>query len=222
MLEMDSLKGVSFLDVGSGSCLFSLVAKKLGADVHSFDYDVNSVWCTKKLKDQHYQEAECEIEQGSVLDKVFMKNLGLYDAVYSWGVLHHTGSQWNLLENVCENVKPRGKLYIALYNWQPFASVYWTFVKKYVKFKASKPLWIFIHLIYPTLPSYLLKLFQGQKIPRGMNHWFDLLDWLGGFPFETSTPTEVFDFCKKSLRLEKLNTVGGRMVCNEYVFVKDV
>lgn len=56
-----------------------------------------------------------------------------------------------------------------------------------------------------------------------MNHWYDLLDWLGGFPFETSTPKEVFDFCKKKgLRLEKLNTVGGRMGCNEYVFVKDV
>ena len=93
---------------------------------------MNSVWCTKKLKDQHYQEAEWEIEQGSVLDKVFMKNLGLYDVVYSWGVLHYTGSQWNALENVCENVKPGGKLYIALYNWQPFASVYWTFIKKHM------------------------------------------------------------------------------------------
>ncbi len=48
---METLAGNSFLDVGSGSGLFSLAAMRLGADrVHSFDYDPQSVGCTKELK----------------------------------------------------------------------------------------------------------------------------------------------------------------------------
>jgi 2-polyprenyl-3-methyl-5-hydroxy-6-metoxy-1,4-benzoquinol methylase len=46
MLECDSLVGLSFLDIGSGSGLFSLAARKLGARVHSFDCDEDSVLCT--------------------------------------------------------------------------------------------------------------------------------------------------------------------------------
>jgi len=45
-LERDSLAGLSFLDIGSGSGLFSLAARKLGARVHSFDFDEDSVLCT--------------------------------------------------------------------------------------------------------------------------------------------------------------------------------
>ena len=39
MLEIDHLQGKSFLDIGSGSGLFSLAARRLGASVHSFDFD---------------------------------------------------------------------------------------------------------------------------------------------------------------------------------------
>jgi len=50
MLALDDLKGKRFLDAGSGSGLFSLAARRLGATVHSFDFDPNSVECTKKLQ----------------------------------------------------------------------------------------------------------------------------------------------------------------------------
>ena len=50
MLEIKDLSGKSFLDVGSGSGLFSLAAHRLGAKVHSFDFDPQSVACTFELK----------------------------------------------------------------------------------------------------------------------------------------------------------------------------
>ena len=40
LLEMlSSMDGKRFLDIGSGSGLFSLAARRLGATVHSFDFD---------------------------------------------------------------------------------------------------------------------------------------------------------------------------------------
>ena len=221
MLEVDVLEGKTFLDIGSGSGLFSLAARNLGAHVVSFDFDESSVWCTNELKKRFHKGSEqWKIMQGSVLDKNSLASLGTFDIVYSWGVLHHTGNMWAALQNVIESVKKDGLLFIALYNYQPFASKYWTFVKKtYNHAPLTRPFWIFIHGLYPTLPSILLKFLQKRKPPRGMTIWYDLLDWLGGYPFEVSTPKEVFDFYKaKGFVLFQLKTVGGKLGCNEFIF----
>src|SRR5215211_7637244 len=58
MLEVDSLEGKTFLDIGSGSGLFSLAARRLGARVHSFDFDSNSYACTKELKRRFFEQDE--------------------------------------------------------------------------------------------------------------------------------------------------------------------
>src|SRR5215211_8722714 len=106
MLEVDRLDGKRFLDVGSGSGLFSLAARRLGAEVHSFDYDPHSVACTAELRRRYFQgEDGWVVEEGSVLDKSYLNSLGTYDIVYSWGVLHHTGQMWQAMENVCPLVK---------------------------------------------------------------------------------------------------------------------
>jgi ribosomal protein L11 methylase PrmA len=55
-LEINSLDGASFLDIGSGSGLFSLAARMSGAKVHSFDYDLQSVACTKELRRRYFPE----------------------------------------------------------------------------------------------------------------------------------------------------------------------
>lgn len=221
MLEVESLEGKSFLDVGCGSGLFSLAARNLGAKVVSFDFDESSAWCTSELKNRYYDgDTSWTVMQGSVLDNAFLNTLGEFDYVYSWGVLHHTGEMWRALDNVVELVKLNGSLFIALYNYQQFASSYWTFVKRtYNSYRVTRPFWILLHFLYPTLPSIVLKFIQNRKTPRGMTIWYDLIDWVGGYPFEVSTPKEIFNFYKANgFTLTQLNTVGGKLGCNEYVF----
>ncbi len=224
MLGLDSLEGKTFLDIGSGSGLFSLAARNLGAKVTSFDFDDSSVGCTAELKKRFYSEDNnWEVMQGSVLDNTFLNTLGTFDFVYSWGVLHHTGNMWEALKNVVSLVKDDGVLFIALYNYQKFFSRYWTFVKKtYNKFLISRPLLILVHGLYPTLPSVALKILQQRKAPRGMTIWYDLLDWLGGYPFEVSTPKDIFNFYKsQGFVLTQINTVFGNSGCNEFVFRRE-
>ncbi len=225
MLDIDNLKGKTFLDVGSGSGLFSLAARNLGAKVVSFDLDKSSVLCTEELKERFYKNSDkWIIKHGNILDNKFIETLGRFDYVYSWGVLHHTGNMWKALDNIINLVKYEGVLFIALYNNQKFASKYWSIVKKtYNKIPFIRPFWFFVHFIYPTLPSILIKYFQKRKIPRGMAVYYDLLDWLGGYPFEVSTPTEIFNFYRdKGFILNQLITVGGKLGCNEFVFYRSI
>ena len=112
LLGVDDLTGQSFLDIGSGSGLFSLAARRIGARVHSFDFDPQSVACTQELKRRYFENDDnWIIEKGSVLDADYLKSLGEFDYVYSWGVLHHTGDMWQALENINQNVKKMARLF---------------------------------------------------------------------------------------------------------------
>mgnify|MGYP002474382765 CR=1 FL=1 len=53
-LNMESLQGKRFIDIGSGSGLFSLAARNLGAEVRSFDYDINCVNVRKIVSTKKY------------------------------------------------------------------------------------------------------------------------------------------------------------------------
>jgi SAM-dependent methyltransferase len=223
MLQVETLAGRSFLDIGSGSGLFSLAARRLGASVYSFDYDPQSVACTAELKRRYFpDDPQWHVQRGSALDEPYLASLGHFDIVYSWGVLHHTGAMWPALDYAEKLVAPGGKLFIALYNQQGLASRYWTFVKRiYNRYPVSKPLWIVLHTAYPVLPSVVWRMLRGRKYPRGMNAWVDLLDWLGGYPFEVARPDEITGFfAKRGYRLLQLKDVGRKMGCNEFVFEK--
>src|SRR5438067_12600662 len=116
MLETSDLEGKSFLDIGSGSGLFSLAARRLGARVHSFDFDVASVLCTRGMRDlRSPDDPDWKVEQGSILDPDYVSALGTFDIVYSWGVLHHTGAMHRALQVAASLVAPEGLFAFALY-----------------------------------------------------------------------------------------------------------
>ena len=133
-LGLENLKGKTFLDLGCGSGLFSLAARILGAKVVSVDVDDNSLECTRYLKSKFYlKDTNWRILKGSALDRRFLNSLGKFDVVYSWSVLRHTGNLWKALDYICDLVKDKGVLYIAIYNMYKgfsFSSYHWLKIKK--------------------------------------------------------------------------------------------
>lgn len=226
MLDTEDLRGYSFLDIGSGSGLFSLAARRLGARVLSFDLDLQSVNCTKELRNRFFpDDPEWSVRQGSILDADFVASLQSYDVVYSWGVLHHTGSMWMAIEHACSLVADHGKLFIALYNDQGILSSYWKWLKKcYNRFPALQiPLQV-LHAPYFIGLGWIVRKFRyrGNRTQRGMTLWVDMVDWLGGYPFEFATPAVVTDFIlRQDFSLNHQFLVGRGSGCNEFVFVRD-
>ncbi|MCU1317714.1 MAG: hypothetical protein JWN63_3036 [Candidatus Acidoferrum typicum] len=234
MLDVSDLEGLSFLDVGCGSGLFSLAAMRLGARVvHSFDFDPQSVACAQELKRRYFGDARnWTIQQGSVLDPTFLSSLGQFDVMYSWGVLHHTGNMWQALGNVIPLVAGRGRLLVALYNDQDIYSQVWKAIKE--RYNRG---WVWRLPIISLFGSYFavrgfikdvlflrknpLARYRDFRKSRGMAYMTDLFDWLGGYPFEVAKPGDVFDFFRaRGCELVKLNTVGIGLGNNEYVFSK--
>jgi 2-polyprenyl-6-hydroxyphenyl methylase/3-demethylubiquinone-9 3-methyltransferase len=235
MLEMNSLAGLSFLDIGSGSGLFSLAARRLGARVHSFDYDPQSVACSAELRRRHFpDDAQWVVERGSALDADYLIGLGRFDIVYSWGVLHHTGRMWQALENARLAVAPGGRLFIAIYNDNGSKSRRWARIK-YVYNNLPRMLrapFILLAIAPNETKAFLQAALNGRPGDylrswikpdgfRGMRRWYDIVDWVGGYPYEFATPEQIFDFYReRGFTLTKLKCGGVGLGCNEFVFVK--
>lgn len=212
--------GKSFLDVGCGSGLSSLAAHRLGALVRSFDYDPQSVACTLEL--QRRYGLQWVTEEGSALDTQYLASLGQFDIVYSWGVLHHTGQMSQALENMVSLVKPGGVLFVAIYNDQGWKSRVWYAIKRaYNRSAIARAIMLSTYAPTVTAARLLVRALRGRvKLERGMGIWHDEVDWLGGYPFEVAAPKQIVTlYGKRGLTLARMVTVGGKMGCNEFVFL---
>ena len=228
-----SVHGLRLLDIGSGSGLFSLAAMRLGAQqVYSLDYDPNCVTCTLALKDRYFPaDPRWTVERASVLDASHLASLGKWDVVYSWGVLHHTGSMWEALENAASTVAPGGSMFIAIYNDQGIASKGWSAVKRiYNRHSVGKAVACAVFIPYFAVRGAVADLLRKRnpisryRTPagvRGMSVIRDWFDWLGGYPFEVAKPGELVEFGRRrGFELVRMNTCGRRMGCNEFVFTR--
>jgi 2-polyprenyl-6-hydroxyphenyl methylase/3-demethylubiquinone-9 3-methyltransferase len=229
------LHGLTFLDAGSGSGLSSLAAWRLGARVLSFDYDPQSVACTQELRRRHAGAAgRWHVEEGSVLDTAYLSKLGKFDVVYSWGVLHHTGSMWQAVDNVAKLVAPGGLFFISIYNDQGPTSRRWLMVKRLynrlppvlrtvygVTVMALRDVRFLVGDVLKLQPMNYVRRWTeyAESSQRGMSRLHDWLDWVGGYPFEVAKPEDVFRFCaERGFELVELRTCGGGLGCNEFVF----
>jgi len=233
MLQVERLDSMRFLDIGSGSGLSSLAARRLGARVHSFDYDPQSVACTSELRHRYFPADDgWTIERGSALDPEYLRRLDQFDIVYSWGVLHHTGQMWHALENAAIPVAPGGKLFIAIYNDTGTQSRRWHAIKRIyneLPKLARKPFAVAVTApaeakalagaILRRRPGAYLRSWTEYRRRRGMSKWHDIVDWVGGYPYEFATPDQIFDFYRsRGFTLAKMKCGVVGLGCNEFVF----
>ncbi len=229
-LDPDLFDGKTFLDIGCGSGLSSLVAKRLGAKVTSFDFDPQSVACTQELKSRYFPEdTEWNIFEGSALDLNFIKSLGTFDIVYSWGVLHHTGAMWDALRNAKIPTKEGGRLFIAIYNdagemtdkWKEIKIIY----NKLPTFlQLPYAIYIWAPHEYKSFKSFLkskkihkyFRQWTEHKKTRGMSRWHDIVDWIGGHPYENAKADELIKFYEndgyKLLKIIPNDGIGNHQI----------
>ena len=197
----------------------------------SFDFDPRSVDCTRQLKDRFAPNDDgWTVLEGSVLDREFLDRLGTFDVVYAWGVLHHTGALWQALDNAAAAWRRGGQLFVAIYNHQPLLSPLHTLLKRtYVTLPgplkwlvaapqiAARVAGAFVKDV--ALLRHPLARYRGYARLRGMSWWHDMLDWIGGYPFETATPMAVCDFVEgRGFIREQLVSCGRKSGCNQFVF----
>jgi SAM-dependent methyltransferase len=208
---LGDLSGRTFLDIGCGSGLSSLAAHRLGAKVRSFDYDRNSVECTKQL--QRRFGVSWPVEHGSALDTAYLANLGQFDVVYSWGVLHHTGNMWAAVANCLPLVAPGGRLHLMLYR-DAWLAPTWRFIKRTYSRSPSAIQWTMRNsfaavqilglLCKGRNPRRVMREY-GNKGTRGMSWYTDVVDWIGGYPFEyTDAETLIAFVGQRGFRLLKI------------------
>jgi len=236
-LQRDSLEGLTFVDVGCGSGLFSCAALKLGAKrIVSFDVNPSSVACCKQLRADEGEPEHWTVLEASILDKEAVRALGEFDVVYSWGVLHHTGRMWEAIENAASLVKPGGLMWIAIYNRADGIGLYSD------GRVGSSRFWEREKIFYNRLPklgqlamdytaasgmvaAYLLsgrnpvQEIRQHNQNRGMSWLVDIRDWLGGWPYEYASVEEIFSFVQKRLGYTLENVISTNSLRNnEYLF----
>lgn len=225
LLGSDDLKGKSFLDIGCGSGIFSLTAHLLGARVFSFDYDYDSMICTRNLLTSQLgriDETKCAVSRGDILDSDFCKSIGKFDIVYAWGVLHHTGDMWKAVDNSCGLVKGSGLFAVAIYN-KTLTSPAWRTIKYIYNISPGvikkMLVYFFTPLIY--IAKYLVTGRNPLKKERGMDFFIDVIDWLGGYPYEYAASDEMIRYIeKKGFKALKVKKGKTPIACNEFLFQK--
>ena len=169
---------------------------------------------------------------GVVLDAHYLRELGTFDVVYSWGVLHHTGAMWLGIENAMRCVSDStGILFLAIYNDQGTRSHIWWLIKRcynalptFCSGPFAAVAWLLTHvlsLVKHTLrlrPKVALAPLLSDRHERGMNAKHDWIDWIGGFPYEFAT----FESLQAYVESRGFTLINARRTtgwgCNEFVF----
>jgi 2-polyprenyl-6-hydroxyphenyl methylase/3-demethylubiquinone-9 3-methyltransferase len=199
ILGSRDLSGKTLLDIGCGSGIQAVSALRMGAKhVRAIDIDPDSVRTTKETLARYWPSGSgFSVEQQNVLEA---PELGLFDIVYSWGVLHHTGDMWEAVRQASRYVAPGGTFSIALYRKTPWCD-FWTWEKRY--WVNAGPvyrqfaLWAYVSLkVFRDLRKLQnpIRRMRAYRYKRGMHWYTSATDWVGGYPYESASAEEVCAF----------------------------
>jgi 2-polyprenyl-6-hydroxyphenyl methylase/3-demethylubiquinone-9 3-methyltransferase len=223
------LRGRWFLDIGFGQGLSLLAAAEMGA--RAVGCDINAR-CLQALQASaaHFPTVRTELVDvvvGSILEPPVVEQLRSrtpgslgYHVVHSWGVLHHTGDLWSALAVAGSLVREGGHLVAAIYN-RHITSPAWVWVKRLYN---TSPRWVRRGMILFFYPLILLsKRIVTGKNPhlqeRGMDFYYNVVDWIGGYPYESALPEEVIRRAASlGLTCVRSRPAGVPTGCNEFVF----
>lgn len=223
LLEGIELSGKRFLDIGFGQGLPLIFAQERGAQVLGIDIDADNERALLSTSKAMGLPAPPPHRIVSVLDPGLPGEYPQgFDVVHSWGVLHHTGDMRAALTAACRLVADGGFFLCAIYN-RHWSSPAWTAIKwTYVRL----PGWarsLLVWGLYPVIyvAKWLVTGKNPRKMRRGMDFFHNVVDWVGGYPYEYASGEEL-----KAL-VEPLGFTCRRMVlaevpiaCNEFVFEK--
>jgi 2-polyprenyl-6-hydroxyphenyl methylase/3-demethylubiquinone-9 3-methyltransferase len=210
------IRNRTVVDVGCGSGIHSLCFHMLGAArVVSLDVDVQSVSATRSLWERAGGPANWQVLHGSALDKPFLASLGTFDIVYSWGVLHHTGSMWQAVSNVAGLVADAGVFWLALYVKGPRYAEDLALKQRYNAASAlgrkSMIARRVAHRMWRLLRQGRNPLAWNERKERGMDTYHDIVDWIGGLPYEVASRDETVSFLgARGFALERVNEYPER------------
>jgi 2-polyprenyl-3-methyl-5-hydroxy-6-metoxy-1,4-benzoquinol methylase len=106
-------RGRRVLEIGCGIGSDAEQFARHGADYVGIDISDESInLCRRRFR---VQDVHGEFHRGSVTDLEFLKHLGKFDLVYSYGVLHHFPSMDQHLANIAKVLEPGGELRFMVY-----------------------------------------------------------------------------------------------------------
>ena len=219
-----NLAGKTFLDVGFGQGLSLLIAHQEGAMVTGLDINPKCAQVVERNQQALGVEEDIETIVGSVLNLEDLAKLQgrQFDIVHSWGVLHHTGDMVSAINNACRFVKPDGHLVLAIYN-RHWSSLPWLWIKWFYCHVPVVLQKIMIGLFYPVimLAKFLVTGQNPFRMSRGMDFFYNVVDWVGGYPYEYASIDETVELMK-SKGFDAVKTVSAKVPtgCNEFVFKK--
>ena len=227
-----NIRGVTLLDIGFGQGLTLLISTELGAITAGCEINPISIEVLEFNKQKFPKIKDCSIPiiTGSILDPKIISDLkkvdflhgNLYDIVHSWGVLHHTGNMWEAIKITSDLVKPNGHFIISIYN-RHWTSKIWLLIKWLYNKSPQIIKKLLVYTFFPIIyvAKYIVTGKNPAKSKRGMDFYFDVIDWVGGYPYEYATKDEIAKYVEnlgfKCLRCISATVPTG---CNQFVFEK--
>jgi 2-polyprenyl-3-methyl-5-hydroxy-6-metoxy-1,4-benzoquinol methylase len=232
LMQGVELQGRTFLDIGFGQGFSLLSAQSMGARVVGCDINpkCHEVIERNRALFPGLEAAAIPLQVGSILDANVVSALRRmpesgeagFDIVHSWGVLHHTGDMRLALANAVSLVRPGGIFVAAIYN-RHWSSLPWLAIKAAYVHSPRLLQKMMVGGLYPVI--WLAKLAVTRKNPkamdRGMDFYYDVVDWVGGYPYEYASVHEMEAICRP-LGLSLVRAIDAKVPtgCNELVFRK--